>query len=632
MAVTKIKKGMALLFLSALGVVFGDIGTSPLYAFSVIFGTNGYHLAITGANILGVVSLILWAITLIVSIKYIGFIMRADNEGEGGVMALIARIKGSTLAPHYKWIFVILGIAGVSLFYGDIMITPAISVLSAVEGLKVITPHLDSIIVPVTLVILTSLFVIQRYGTGLIGRVFGPVMLTWFIVIALGGGWQIGQHPEILAALSPFTAISFFISQPLIAFIAMGAVILAITGAEALYADMGHFGRPPIAKAWFFVVFPALLLCYMGEGALLMYNPTAAINPFVLLYPAQLHVPVVVLATLATVIASQSVISGAFSLTKQLIQLNFLPKMLIRHTSTQTGGQIYLPFINAALFVAVSMLVILFGSSANLANAYGIAVSGTLATDTILYLVLLYGVWKRPVRDIVIAAAIFLPIDFLFIAASMPKIFKGGWFPILVAVFVFALITTWLKGQRIVTKERRMLEGPLQKFIDTIHKHKPPVIRIPGAAIYISHHAHLAPLALHATFDDLHELHEKVVIVSVEVATISHISERQRAVYNSLGDVNDGISHVSLTFGFHDVIDIPEALKYIRHLSPELDFNLDDASYFISLSKVISSKRRNLARWRKSLYFLMARNALSTSDYYRLPIERTIEMRSFIKL
>jgi KUP system potassium uptake protein len=626
-----IKKGTLGLTLGALGVVFGDIGTSPLYAFSAVFGKAGHHLAISKPNIFGIISLITWSVTLVVSIKFIGFIMRADNEGEGGIMALVARIKGSKLQANYKWAFLLLGIVGVALFYGDSTITPAISVLSAVEGLRVVAPSLSSFIIPSTLAILTILFAIQKYGTGILGRLFGPVMLLWFGVIALGGGWQVWQHPDILATLSPVTAISFFISKPALAFIAMGAVVLAITGAEALYANLGHFGRAPITRAWFFIAFPALLLCYMGEGALLIHTSGAVTNPLVLLYPAALRIPVVLIATLATIIASQSVISGAFSLTRQAVQLNFLPKMLIRHTSTKEGGQIYLPFINIVIFIIVALLVVSFGSSAKLANAYGIAVSGTLATDTILYLVIMRSEWLKPIRNVVIMSLIFMPIDLLFVTSNLPKIIRGAWFPLALGFIIFVLITTWLKGQLIVTKELRALEGPLQDFIDKIHKRQPPIPRIPGTAIYIGHHSDLAPLALHATLEDLHELHKKVVIVSVEVTTASHIPETKRAIFDDLG-YNDGIIHVSLSFGFHDSLNIPETLKNVRHLNPEFDFDLKNASYFVSLSKVIPSKRHNLARWRKSLYYLMARNEINTSDYYKLPIEHTVEMRSFIKL
>jgi KUP system potassium uptake protein len=629
--VRNIKKGIAGLTVGALGVVFGDIGTSPLYALSAVFGKISHRLAITQADIFGIISLIIWSVTLVVSIKFIGFIMRADNEGEGGIVALVAQIRESKLHVTYRWGFLVLGLIGIALFYGDSTITPAISVLSAVEGFKVVTPSLASFIIPVTLVILAFLFAIQKYGTGIIGQLFGPIMLLWFGVIAIGGGWQVWLHPSILIALSPATAVGFFISQPFVAFIAMGAVVLAITGAEALYADMGHFGRPPIARAWFFIVFPALLLCYMGEGALLLHDPSATSNPLVLLYPAAFRVPVVILATVATVIASQSVISGAFSLTRQAVQLNFLPKLLIRHTSAQIGGQIYLPFVNAILFVLVMLLIILFGSSANLSNAYGIAVSGTLAIDTILFLVLMHSVWRKPTRTVFVVGLFFIPIDLLFVTSSTSKIVHGGWFPIFVGIVLFVLINTWIKGQAIVLKKRQALEGSLQDFVTNVHNQQPPVLRIPGTAVYIGHHTDLTPMALHATLEDLHELHEIVVIVSVTVTSASHVPESERAIVDNLG-YDDGISHVSLSFGFHDTINIPETLNAIRHLDSELGSTLDNASYFVSLSRIVPGKGHALARWRKYLYCLMDRNALSASDYYELPVERTVEMRSLIKL
>jgi KUP system potassium uptake protein len=627
----KIKKSMFGLTLGALGIVFGDIGTSPLYALNAIFGKVGYHLPITRNNVFGVISLIIWSVTLVVSIKFINFIMRVDNEGEGGIMALVAQIKSSKLQSKYKAGYILVGLVGVALFYGDSTITPAISVLSAVEGLKIVAPSLSSFVVPITVVILAILFAIQKYGTGVIGKLFGPAMMLWFIAIGMGGGWQVWRHPAILATLSPYTAVQFFVRQPILAFIAMGAVELVITGAEALYADMGHFGHRPIAKAWFFIVFPALLLCYMGEGALLLHNSTAAANPLVLLYPAIFRVPIVILATVATIIASQAVISGAFSLTRQAIQLNFLPKMLIRHTSSREGGQIYVPFVNAILFLIVTLLVITFGSSAKLANAYGIAVSGTLATDTILYLVVLRSLWGKPMRNIVLTGLAFLPIDALFVSSSLPKVLHGGWLPILLGILIFLVIETWLKGQRIVVKERRALEEPLQQCVNKIHNQNPPVPRIPGVAVYIAHHTDLTPLALVDTLKDMHELQERVVILSVDVTTEAHIPEAKRATIDELG-YNDGISHVSLRYGFHDSINIPEELRFIRHFDPELDFDVSRASYFISLSRVIAGKHRHLSRWRKNLYCLMSRNALSSSDYYGLPIERTVEMRTIIKL
>jgi KUP system potassium uptake protein len=628
----KLQKGMIGLMIGALGVVFGDIGTSPLYAMSAAFGRLGFHLAINQQNVFGVISLILWSIGLVVSVKFIRYIMRADNEGEGGIMALVTLIKNAKLRSKYKWFFLILGIVGVALFYGDSTITPAISVLSAVEGLKVVNANLASFVVPVTLVILTMLFVIQRYGTGFLGKLFGPIMLLWFVTIGIGGGWQILQHTSVLIALSPYTAIHFFIAQPGIAFIAMGAVVLAITGTEALYADMGHFGRTPIAKSWFWIVFPSLLLCYMGEGALLVHNHAAAENPLFLLFPAFLHIPVVLLATVATVIASESVISGAFSLTRQAVQLDFLPKMLILHTSKREGGRIYLPFVNTVLFIAVAALVILFGSSVRLANAFGVAVSGTLAIDTILFLVIMRSVWHKSKRLVLLTGLAFLPIDLLFVSSTIPKILHGGWVPVLIGLVLFIIITTWIKGQRVVARERRALEGSLQGFIDKIQHEQPPVRRVPGTAVYIGHHADLAPLALHATFKDLHELQEQVVILSVEMTTVAHIPEDKRAAIDDLGYEHDGIRHVHLSFGFHDKVNIPETLKLIHLYNPEFNVNLDNAAYFISLSRIIPSKRHNLFRWRKSLYCLMARNAISTSDYYKLPIGRTVEMSSLIRL
>jgi KUP system potassium uptake protein len=626
------RKGAAALAVGALGVVFGDIGTSPLYALHAVFGPVGQHLAINRTNVYGVISLVVWSVTLVVSVKFVGFIMRADNKGEGGIMALVSLIKSSGLARRRTLLFMLLGLVGVALFYGDSAITPAISVLSAVEGLKVVAPSLNSLVLPITFVILASLFWIQKYGTGFIGRLFGPVMLVWFGVIALGGGWQIWQHPGSLIALSPISAITFFARQPLVAFVAMAAVILAITGAEALYADMGHFGRPPIARAWFWVVFPALTLCYVGQGALLLAHPAATANPFVLLFPEVTRFSVVILATLATLIASQSVISGAFSLTHQAVQLDFLPKLLVRHTSSREIGQIYVPFVNLALFVVVTVLVFAFGSSIKLAGAYGVAVSGTLAIDTILFLVITRAVWRKPVRYVVVMAGIFLPVDLLFVTSNLSKIRHGGWFPIALAAAIFLLIDTWRRGQAVIKQERKILEGPLQVFVDRIRAMKPPLKRIPGQAVYISHHPDRAPLALHATVDELHELSQKVVLVTVEITDSAHVPETERAVFDNLRYKDDGISHLTLYYGFHDPPNIPRALADLRHTSPELNFDPEAAAYFISLSKVVRTSRRNLSGWRKSLYSLMARNALSTTDYYKLPVERTLEMRSLIKL
>jgi KUP system potassium uptake protein len=627
--VKKTNKAAIGLTLGALGVVFGDIGTSPLYALRVIFGPIGQHLAINRLNVYGVVSLIFWTVTLVVSIKYLAFIMRADNRGEGGIMALTALVRHSV--SRHKRLFILIGLAGVALFYGDSAITPAISVLSAVEGLKIIAPSLSSYVLPITITILTALFWIQRYGTGLIGRLFGPVMLLWFVTIGLGGGWQVWHHPSILRALSPLAALDFVTARPMVAFIAMGAVVLAITGAEALYADMGHFGRPPIARAWFLLVFPALTLCYMGQGALLLHNPHVA-NSFFMLFPANLHIIIVLLATLATLIASQSVISGAFSLTRQAIQLNFLPRLTIMQTSAREIGQIYVPFVNFVLFVIVTLLILFFGSSEKLANAYGVAVSGTLAADTILFLVVMRNLLHKSKAAVILTGIMFLSVDLILVSSNASKIRHGGWLPLTVAAAFLLLVNTWLKGQSVTVKERRLMEGPLQAFITSLHSQDAPKIaRLPGQAVYIGHHEGFAPLALHAAVEDLHELHEKAVIVYVQTSMAAHIPEDKRVVFNSLG-YEDGISQVSLTYGFHDTPNIPKTLESVRHLSPELDFDPYTAAYFISLAKVVPTKRHNIAAWRKSLYGLMDRNALNASDYYRLPLDHTIEIRTLLKL
>jgi KUP system potassium uptake protein len=627
---TTSQKGSVALSLGALGVVFGDIGTSPLYALSAIFGSIGYKLPITEANVFGVVSLVLWAIMLVVSVKFVWFIMKADNAGEGGIMALVAEVKEGAFRGTGRWLFFTLGLIGISLFYGDSTITPAISVLSAVEGLKVVAPGLSSTVIPITLVLLGVLFGIQRYGTTFIGKLFGPVMAGWFAVIAAGGAFQIWQYPSVLVTLSPHTALMFFITQPKVAFVAMGAVILAITGAEALYADMGHFGRKPIARSWFFVVFPALILCYMGQSVLLLHTPGAGDNPLVLLFPTIARIPVVLLATMATIIASQAVISGAFSLTRQAIQLGLLPRMLIKHPSTNEG-QIYVPFINIFLFISVVILVVSFGSSARLANAYGIAVSGTLAADTLLYLAILRSKWHVSGLRIMVTALAFLPIDILFIAATLPKLTQGGLFPILVAAAVYLVITTWIKGKLIASDERKEMEGSIEDFVSHMAKTHPPIPRVAGTAVYISHHPGFAPLALQATVRDFHELPQEVLIVTVETVGIAHVPEEERGVFDELGKRDDGIARIALHYGFHDSPNVPRDLAFLKKRLPK-EVDLDAASYFVSMSRVVPNHRHNLARWRKQLFGIMSRNATSSTDYYKLPIERTVEMQSLIPL
>jgi KUP system potassium uptake protein len=625
------KKSLLALSIGAIGVVFGDIGTSPLYALQAVFGPLGLNFTPTPAHVYGVISLIIWSVTLVVSIKFLIFIMRADNGGEGGILALVALLKESKLRHSSKWLFILIGLVGVSLFYGDSVITPAISVLSAIEGLKLVAPSLGQVVIPVTLAILSALFALQRFGTGLIGRLFGPIMMIWFVTIGLGGAWRLLQYPGALQSLSPLPGVQFFHSQPLFALLAMGAVVLAITGAEALYADMGHFGRVPIARSWLLLVFPSLALCYMGQGAILVHGSNIVQSTFFQLFPASLRFGVVILAAVATFIASQSVISGAFSLTRQAIQLGFLPRMRILHTSVKRTGQIYLPLVNIILYILVAILVVTFGSSERLASAYGVAVSGTLATDTILYLVVMRVTRNTPRFFIFLLGVLFVPVDIIFIISNAPKFLHGGWFPLSVAAIGFVLLTTWIKGEGRVTKERLTMEGSTQAFVDEVHKRRSPIQRSPGVAVYIGHHPGFTPLALRATLDDLHDLPQKIVIVSVQTTNAAHVSEDGRAVYDDLG-YTDGICQLKLRYGFHDMINVPYALKVVRPLSPELDFDPYKASYFVSLSKITPTHSRQMAMWRKHLFAFMCRNELSPSDYFKLPIERTEEMTTLIRL
>lgn len=617
----------SILALGALGVVFGDIGTSTLYALQAVVRLG--HIELEPAHIYGIVSLIIWSITFVVSVKYLSFIMRAHNHGEGGIMALVALTQQSKLRKSTKWVMVLLGILGMGLFYGDSVITPAISVLSAVEGIEIISPSISYVVIPITVLILLGLFSLQSRGTATIGKLFGPVMLLWFVVSALGGLAQIIAHPDVLIALLPTTALQFIVANPLVAFVAMGAVILAITGAEALYADMGHFGRKPIAIAWLWCAFPALALNYMGQGALVVAHPETITSSYYLLFPELLRIPVLLLATAATLIASQAVISGAFSLTRQAVQLGFAPWLSIRHTSSKIG-HVYLPFVNWLLCVAVIALVVGFGSSANLTGAFGMAVSMALAIDTILFIVILHVVWRVKLWLIVPLAVTFLAIDLLFFSASFTKIFHGGWLPITIAVLTFTVLSTWTRGRRIIGRERQNIEGSLDKFITNLPTKK--IVHLPGTAIYIGQHPGYAPLALHTAVDQLHELHERVVILNVIIAQVPHVETAQRVLYDDLGSPNDGISHLTIQFGFKDILHIPHALSDIRTISNEVDFDPDDVTYFISTSHPALTRRHNLARWRKLLYMSLAKNATRPTDFYHLPPERTIEITSYIDL
>jgi KUP system potassium uptake protein len=620
------------LTLAALGVVFGDIGTSPLYALHAVFSVDGGAVKPDATTVYGVISLVFWAITLVVSVKYVTFILRADNDGEGGIMALIALLGSVTLRrPAAKVALVMLGLFGASLFYGDGMITPAISVLSAVEGLEVVSPSLSDVVVPITLVVLTLLFAIQQFGTGAVGRLFGPVMAVWFTILAVAGVGQVAQDPAILKALSPSYGVEFFTGHFSIAFIALGSVVLAITGAEALYADMGHFGRGPIRRAWFVAVFPALTLNYLGQGSLLLESPRAIDNPFFLLFPHWSRIPMVLLATAATVIASQAVISGTFSVSRQAVQLGFLPRLTIRHTSAEEG-QVYVPGINWGIFVAVVGLVVGFGSSEKLAGAYGIAVTGTLAIDTLLFFVVVRGLWHKPLWMAVGGAAAFLVVDLAFLSANVSKVLHGGWFPLVVALGVYTVLTTWRRGREIVTRNRTEEEGPLQAFVEEVHERDPSIERPPRTAVFLSPSIETTPLALRANVEHNNVLHEHVVIMSIETLKTPHVDVASRLRIDDLGYQDDGITHVTACFGFLDSQDVPKALRHADEKGLERDVDTEHLSYFLSRITIVVTDAPGMRKWRKRLFVALARNAADPVEYFGLPYERTTMMGAHIEI
>jgi KUP system potassium uptake protein len=625
--------GKAALALGALGVVFGDIGTSPLYALQTVFNVDDRAVGATQTDVYGVISIVVWSVTIIVSIEYLGLIMRADNDGEGGIMALIALVRGAAQrGPAAAAALVALGIFGASLFYGDGMITPAISVLSAVEGLEIATPSAKHLVVPIALVILGLLFFIQRFGTGAVGRLFGPVMALWFSVLALTGLREVVAHPGILRALSPTYAVAFFAEHFGTAFIALGSIVLTVTGAEALYADMGHFGRSPIRRAWFVAVFPALMLNYMGQGSLILRSPSAIENPFFLLVPHWSRMPLVLLATAATVIASQAVISGAFSVTKQAIQLGFLPALTVRHTSASREGQIYVPAVNWAVFAAVVALVVGFGSSQHLASAYGVAVTGTLSIDTILFFVVVHLLWRKPLWVTLLGAGAFLTVDLAFLSANLTKILHGGWFPLTIAAVVFVLLMTWQRGRALITERRTREEGMLRDFLYEIRAKDPPVFRTPGTGVFLSPNATTTPLALRANVEHNHALHESVVILSIETMNVPHVAHDDRLVVDDLGFTDDGILHLRARVGFQDHTDVPDILSQAAQRDLECPIDVDDASYFVSRATLVLGDEPGLARWRKRLFIAMARNAASPALRFRLPDERTVTLGSRIEL
>ena len=616
---------MVALAIGAIGVVFGDIGTSPLYVLKVAFsGPDG--ATINHANILGVLSLMLWALILVVSLKYVLFIMRADNKGEGGIMALIALTQRVFHAEsRRKWLLLTLGLFGAALFYGDGMITPAISVLSAVEGLEIAAPALQTYVLPISLFVLVGLFLFQSQGTGPVGKLFGPVMILWFITLAGLGMLSIAQTPAVLSAFNPVHGLAYFQIHGFTGLLILGAVVLAVTGGEALYADMGHFGKIPIRYAWLGFVFPALVLNYLGQGALLLRNPDAAQNPFFLLAPQWALYPMIVLATLATVIASQAVITGAFSVTRQAIQLGYIPRMQVRHTSDQEIGQIYIPFINWILLAGVALLVLGFESSDNLASAYGIAVTGTMAIDTILAFTVVWALWKWPLPIVLGGAAFFLVIDLAFFGANLPKVIHGGWFPLAIAVVVFTLLSTWKNGRKLLFQRMQKDDIDLSAFIEGIaaFDHQ----RVSGTAIFLHATGKGVPHALLHNLSHNKVLHERVVILTAITEEVPSIPDAERIRLTELGS---GFYRLEVRFGFREEPDIPQALKLCDALG--LHFEMMETSFFLSRETLIPTKLPGMALWRESIFAAMAQNAESAMRFFKLPVNRVVELGTQIEI
>jgi len=627
---------MAALVVGALGVVFGDIGTSPIYTVQTVFNPGDPHpIAVSRESVYGVISLIFWSVTIIVTLLYVLLVMRADNDGEGGIMALITLIRGRRVrgGRRTRLTLAALGIFGASLFFGDSMITPAISVLSAVEGLKVVQPSLAHLVVPITAVIILLLFASQRIGSAAVGRLFGPVMIVWFLAIGACGIRGIADHPAILKALSPTYAIAFLGGHFSTAFFSLAAVVLAITGAEALYADLGHFGRAPITRAWLLLVFPACVLSYMGQGALVLADPRDAVSsPFFLLVPHWGRVPMVVLATAATVIASQAVITGAFSVAHQAVQLGYLPRLRVSHTSEQTIGQVYVPWINWALMVSVLILVFAFRSSTALAFAFGMAVTGTITITTLLFFYIARHQWGKPIWLVLAGAAGFLVVDVLFLAANLTKLTHGAWLPLLIGVVVFTVLTTWQRGRALVTARRERDEGSLRAFVDQLHRRRPPLQRVPGTAVFLNRGKTTTPLAMRANVEHNHILHEHVVILSIETKPVPHVATADRLAIDDLGYADDGITHVSARFGYMDAPNVPEVLRQAASAGLECPLEADDASYFLSTIELHAGDAPGMSRWRKRVFIATSQITADAAEYFGLPRERTVIMGSRIEV
>jgi len=619
------KRYLLVMSVGALGIVYGDIGTSPLYAFRESFHA-AEGMPVDRPSVLGVLSLMFWALVLVVSVKYLIFVMRADNHGEGGILALTALIvpRRKTPTVGLRWALILLGLFGTALLYGDGIITPAISVLSAVEGLEIVEPDLESYVVPIAVVILIALFSIQRAGTAVVGAIFGPVMIVWFAVLAVLGGFHVIQDPAVLAAINPAHGAHLVATTPRLAFLALGSIFLVVTGAEALYADMGHFGKRPIRFGWYIVVFPALLLNYFGQGAMLIADPGAIDNPFFRMPPEWAVLPLVILATMATVIASQALISGAYSLTMQAVQLGYLPRFDIDHTSPREVGQIYIATVNWGLMVACVGLVLAFRSSTNLAAAYGVAVTTTMVITTVLLYFVMRERWQWSAAVAGSLTALFLIVDLAFFSANVVKIPAGGWFPLVVGAAIFTVMTTWKTGRRRLTAALKRGELPIERFIGSITLH--PQLRVPGTAVHLFPDPGITPPALLANLRHNEVLHETVVLVAVQTSSVPRVPQVRRSTVHDLGE---GFVQVVLHFGFMDEPDVPKALANI--VDPEFGFDPDDSTFFIGRETIINSGK-GIGRARAGLYALMHRNASSPVQFFSLPPGQVIEIGKQVAL
>ena len=620
--------GVWKLALGAIGIVFGDIGTSPLYAFRETF-TAAHHpthrLPLDQLHIMGVISLMFWSMMAVVTLKYVTVIMRADNKGEGGSLALLALISGKSGQKRWTAGIVLLGVFATALFYGDSMITPAVSVLSAVEGLAVAAPGFTGLIVPIAVAILVLLFSIQSTGTARVGALFGPIMLIYFATIAMLGTLSFVQTPGVLWALNPAYAVRFFSLYPLGAFLALGSVVLAVTGAEALYADMGHFGRKPIRLSWLWFVLPALMCNYMGQGALLMREGQPALeNPFYMLAPEALQLPLVIVATMAAIIASQAVISGAFSVTQQAIQLGFIPRLKIAHTSAATAGQIYIPLVNWALMVMVILLVLTFQNSSNLTAAYGIAVTGAMFIDNCLLAVVLFTLWGWKKRYALPLLALFFAVDLAYFAANLTKIPDGGWFPLLVGLVIFTFLTTWAKGRKLMMQRLRESAMPIKIFIDSAAN---SASRVPGTAVFMTSTPDGVPHALLHNLKHNKVLHERVVLLTVKISDSPYVPDESRVHIDDLGK---GFHRMVLKYGFMQEADVPAALKQISQCGAE--FKMMDTSFFLARQTLLPSSRPGMMIWREKLFAWMLRNAESAMEFFRLPTNRVVELGSQVEI